>query len=409
MNLLNILPFPVIQYEILSRFDLSTLKIVRSVNKRFEQLVTSFIWTQDIPIGQLDEYITWRDKHNYRLCKKIRINVNSIYWEFRKIEIPNIKYSGIEQIEFTCIGMFDPSLEINDIEDVSDVTRSTYLLSRNSIYNLPSSLKVLQLDYGIEIPVKSKYINLLPLSLDTLIVHATHSDNEELVRIVYGETDHIKLFLSHHSRNYSPLIWSLLHNQNSLAKWICDKGYGDGNDTSYILSPIGVCCQLNNVEMLKFFISKGANLIDNFESLHQPLICAVMANSIECVKLLLDHGVSVNMRHNDETALVKSILSIDYRREHPFTMVNFLIEHGANVNSRDQFLNTPLHMLIGYNSTDLLELLIQKGANINATNMFNQSVFYRACEFNNVSIVKRLISLGNHFMSIFSNQKKVWM
>lgn len=54
-------------------------------------------------------------------------------------------------------------------------------------------------------------------------------------------------------------------------------------------------------------------------------------------------------------------------------MVQLLIERGANVNLRDNFGTTPLHVACGSNKPDIVNLLLDAGADINAFDNDNES------------------------------------
>lgn len=80
---------------------------------------------------------------------------------------------------------------------------------------------------------------------------------------------------------------------------------------------------------------------------------------LEQTKKLIDHGADVNVKnHFKQTPLHLACSN--------YNLVEYLIAHGAKVNSRDKNYCTPLHLACAYGSRKLIKLLIDVGANINA-------------------------------------------
>ena len=76
------------------------------------------------------------------------------------------------------------------------------------------------------------------------------------------------------------------------------------------------------------------------------------------------------------------------------TIGEFLIEHGANIDEKDDEGKTPLICAVGRNDTDFGKCLIENGANVNETDKYGFSVLDFAVERDNVEFIKYLIEKG---------------
>ncbi|XP_078661472.1 2-5A-dependent ribonuclease-like [Branchiostoma floridae x Branchiostoma belcheri] len=93
-------------------------------------------------------------------------------------------------------------------------------------------------------------------------------------------------------------------------------------------------------------------------------LSAVEKGDVQTVRRGLQAGRDVNLRFtrtwNDWTAL--HVASQNGRTG----IVKLLIQHGADVEARDEFGRTALHLASEYGHTGIVELLIQHGADVTA-------------------------------------------
>ncbi|KAJ6240098.1 ankyrin repeat-containing protein [Anaeramoeba flamelloides] len=154
--------------------------------------------------------------------------------------------------------------------------------------------------------------------------------------------------------------------------------------------------------ILEYLINEGVEINGIDDKLNTPLHYLCMSTPvIEKIQLLILHGSDFNYpnkekftpfqllytRLNINTQILLfalengailesinpqglSVLSAVCRSDNvDHQLVNFLIKQGSNLNSEDQFGNSPLHYYIN-NEIDLqnVRLMVEKGANINAMN-----------------------------------------
>ena len=88
-----------------------------------------------------------------------------------------------------------------------------------------------------------------------------------------------------------------------------------------------------------------------------PLHDAVKKNHLAVVDLLLNHGANVHSKDNSSVTPLHEVVT--------HSVAETLITAGADVNAVDADGFTPLHYAVG-NLPDLIEILVKKGADINA-------------------------------------------
>jgi ankyrin repeat protein len=97
-----------------------------------------------------------------------------------------------------------------------------------------------------------------------------------------------------------------------------------------------------------------------------PLDAALCRNNFPVAEILLKHGGRVDVRDaRDQTALHKTI---DRRDKVAIDRVQFLLEHGADVNAQRDDLWTPLHLALHAGELNVARMLLDHQADVNARN-----------------------------------------
>jgi len=141
-----------------------------------------------------------------------------------------------------------------------------------------------------------------------------------------------------------------------------------------------------NNDIVERLLSAGANAqaVGNSGTLH----VAALMNNLYVGKLLISHGVAVDVRWLGMTALHYAITDgqVEFCR--------FLIAEGADVNGGDRWDWTPLHTACEYNCRDKVELLLAEGAKVNVRNEDGKTPLTVAREAGHSEIVALLRKHG---------------
>ena len=103
-----------------------------------------------------------------------------------------------------------------------------------------------------------------------------------------------------------------------------------------------------------------------------PLCDAVLFNDIDTFQRLINEDVDINEKdYNNLTALWYAVQCVRYE------MAKILIEHGADLEVKDKYGNTPLFTAVYWYKKDpggrLIKLLVDAGADVNAENSHGNS------------------------------------
>jgi hypothetical protein len=111
----------------------------------------------------------------------------------------------------------------------------------------------------------------------------------------------------------------------------------------------------------------------NQENVFKQLKIYLIKNDVpKFKKLFIQHMYNINIEKGDELENTLLMLSVIY---HCKEILEFLIERGANVNTQNIYLNTPLHYASSHKNYKLIDILIKNGANEKIKNRFGQSYF----------------------------------
>jgi len=222
--------------------------------------------------------------------------------------------------------------------------------------------------------------------------------NDELFNIFI---DSGKVLLDQpNQRKETPLVSIINHpllDLETKKKWIkrlIEKG------ANVNLINVGEYCALaqtvkcHSIELMKFLVEEYHARIDNYDqNNNSPLIFAILEEDMEIIQYLIDHGADVN--HTDEEKQTPLEIAI---RWGSLSDVKILIENGANVNTVMLDYQGKDISLLGYalqvHEPDIANYLIQHGANLNYRNSKNETVYdvaYEQIDKDNLEVMKILV------------------
>ncbi|KAJ5067021.1 ankyrin repeat ph and sec7 domain containing protein secg-related [Anaeramoeba ignava] len=163
-----------------------------------------------------------------------------------------------------------------------------------------------------------------------------------------------------------------------------------------------IACEKNSIKNIKKLIENGidVNLKDENEETPLHFACKnTNKNSLQIIKLLIEKGADINAKTQTYKQTPLHLICQN-KNVNIFEIVKFLIEKGADINAKNFFEETPLHLICQNKNANVFEIakfLIEKGADINARNKNEDTYLHIACQFQNENlfeIIKFFVEKG---------------
>lgn len=145
-----------------------------------------------------------------------------------------------------------------------------------------------------------------------------------------------------------------------------------------------------DLAQVRHFLDSGANLEDRDQAQQTPLLAAALTGQTAVVEELIERGANV-MARNDRglTPLHAAAYGGD------LNAVRLLVEAGAAVNDADdKFKVTPLIVAAEENHIDIVQFLLDHGADINLQERHHYTALTRAGFKANWDVVRLLMTSG---------------
>lgn len=213
-------------------------------------------------------------------------------------------------------------------------------------------------------------------AFESIIAMIQMNDLDQLKTIIETTPDWIKISLN---EQVSILMFSVYYGRADAAQWLLEKGH-----------PVNLfeASALGDVERLKHLLTKEPNDLNAFSGDgFQPLGLACFFGHTEVAKFLIDQGVEVNTpsRNTQKVTPLHSAAAAD-----SFEIVNLLVDHGADVNARQQGDFTPLHAAAQNGNLAMTRFLVERGARVDARTSEGLSSLDYATKSNNTALVDYL-------------------
>ena len=129
-------------------------------------------------------------------------------------------------------------------------------------------------------------------------------------------------------------------------------------------------------DVVQYLLEHGADVDAQANIDHStPLHLASYWGGVKVAQLLLDHGANINVRdEKGRTQLHRTLINMEYEFEdYNFDDMQFLLDHGADVDALDDDHSTPLHIVSQFGNAKAASLLLEHHPNIHVRNMDNQT------------------------------------
>jgi ankyrin repeat protein len=215
----------------------------------------------------------------------------------------------------------------------------------------------------------------------------------------------------------TPLISAIRHGNLEIVKFLVSKGADVNLDDEYDVTPLHIAAKHGQLETAKFLVSKGAE-VDSKDNLSiTPLWYAALYGAEDIANFLISRGADINVRSDFGKSLLQAasiggLLDLMkvmlYRRvdedELNTTLllasmagraeaVRFLLDQRANLRFHDSGM-TPFTAAARYGHIGVMQLLMKKGVGIDETNSINWTALLFAARSCRVEAVRFLIAEG---------------
>lgn len=168
------------------------------------------------------------------------------------------------------------------------------------------------------------------------------------------------------------------------AKFLPEMGF-------FPLSDIHYAAEVGSIRQVKKFLNKDidVNAKEKGENGETPLHVAALHGHKDIVEFLIESGAMVDSRDNDgRTPLHPAGWAGETE------VATILIRHGADVNAQDNFGDTPLHRAVHKGRKKTVQCLLRHGADVNLSNKGNQPPLFEAVWYGYKDITELLLENG---------------
>lgn len=194
------------------------------------------------------------------------------------------------------------------IENGADANKALYGLSQNGLEMNSESIKYLQ-KHGANIGmclIDAVHIN--DLDLIEYLIERGADPNDGLTPAFYDDNlDLFKYFVKHGASKGLALYYAIQGNNIELVKYLVEEHGADATDTEILFRAVGKNCSgVDNTEVLEYLVRRGADVNKGFSY-------CFMDSNFKLAKWFIDHGADINMKDEDGDTILHA--SVNYLRD----------------------------------------------------------------------------------------------
>jgi len=147
-------------------------------------------------------------------------------------------------------------------------------------------------------------------------------------------------------------------------------------------------------DVVRYLLDHGADVHAQANTQHStPLHLASYNGGFKVARLLLNHGVNINVRDKKcRTPLHEALTDLNNSHSDYYVdAVRFLLDHDADVDAKDNNGSTPLHVISDHGNVKAARLLLEHGARVDALDNDHLSPLYFASRNGNTEVARLLL------------------
>ena len=158
----------------------------------------------------------------------------------------------------------------------------------------------------------------------------------------------------------TPVIYAALSGNKSLLEYLVQQDASVISKDQEGMTPLMYASQRGEHEAVYFLVNKGADIHAADNNGMTALMYASSRGDMNVITFLVDRGADVNAADKRGDTALSRVVMTSYNSE----MAEYLISHGAYVDTIDNDGITPLLCAVMFDKLDMVKLLVNNGANI---------------------------------------------